>query len=57
MKNSDIVFDDTAGLAGAVFANDDDESKGNQFVYNNTVPINVTKCPTITATSSTGQLL
>jgi hypothetical protein len=57
MQNGEIVFDNTAGLQGIVYANNDDESKQYQFVYNNTVSINVTKCPTITATSSTGELL
>jgi hypothetical protein len=57
IQNDQIVFDDTAGLVGTVGANDDDQSEQNQFVYNNTVSINVTKCPTITVTPSTGELL
>jgi hypothetical protein len=55
MKNDEIIFDNTAGLAGCVGANNDDTSKVNQFVYNNTVSVNVTKCPTITTTPSTGE--
>jgi hypothetical protein len=56
MKNGDIVFDDIAGLEGSVGANNGDTLHENQFVYNNTVSINVTKCLTITTTSSTGEL-
>jgi hypothetical protein len=57
MQNGEIVFDDTAGLVGTVGANNNDQSQQYQFVYNETVSLNVTKCPTMTATSSTGELL
>ena len=55
MKNGDIVFDNTGGLMWAVTANNNPNTSQNQFVYNNTVPLHVTKCPTITTTSSTGE--
>jgi hypothetical protein len=55
MQNGDIVFDDTAGLEGAVSANNDGNPEEYQFVYNNTVSINVTKCTTIPTTPTTGE--
>jgi hypothetical protein len=57
IQNDRIVFDDTGGLVGTVGANNGDQSEQNEFIYNNTVSINVTKCPTITVTPSTGELL
>jgi hypothetical protein len=55
MKNDEIIFDDTAGLPGSVSANNGDTSHEDQFVYNNTVSVNVTKCTTISTTPSTGE--
>jgi hypothetical protein len=57
MQNGGIVFDNTAGLVNTVGANNNDQSEQNQFVYNKTISVNVTKCQTITTTSSTGELL
>ncbi|CAF1261744.1 unnamed protein product [Adineta steineri] len=52
MKNNAIIFDDTQVLLGADALND--ISKEYQFVHNNTVSINITKCTTVTSTPSTG---
>jgi hypothetical protein len=54
-QNNDIVFDDTGGLPGLVGANNGDYYEQNEFVYNNTVSIDVTKCTTIPTTPSTGK--
>jgi hypothetical protein len=55
MQNDEIVFDDTAGLAGLIGANNADYYEQNEIVYNNTVSIDVTKCTTISITPSTGE--
>ena len=57
IRNGVVVFYDTAGFIRATGANNNDGSKSNQFVYNKTISMNVTKCPTITTTPSTGELL
>lgn len=43
-KNNVIVFTDVAGQQGVYGANNNDFSKTNQYVYNQTISINVTKC-------------
>jgi hypothetical protein len=55
IKNDEIIFDDTAGLVETVGANNDDQSKQNQFVYNNTVSISITICSTVITTTSAGE--
>ena len=54
IKNGDIIFNDIAGLAGAV-ANNSNTSMVYQFVYNKTIFVNLTKCSNITTTLSTGE--
>ena len=56
MQNDDIVFDDTAGFVGSVGADNNNQSRTYQFVYNKTISINITKCASLTITSSTGEL-
>lgn len=55
MKNNEIIFDDTGGLLDVLGANNDDYSLEYQFVYNNTISINITKYTTLITTSSTGE--
>lgn len=43
-KNGQIIFSDMAGLVNAYGANNGDLSKPNQYVYSNTVQVNVTMC-------------
>lgn len=44
LKNNDIVFNETAGIAGVIGANNNDQSKPYQYVYNKIVIINATIC-------------
>ena len=55
IKNGEIVFDDMEGLVGTVYANNSDQSKQNQYVYNKTVSINITKCSTTTGSTGAGE--
>lgn len=56
-KNGGIIFENTGGLLKTISANNNSNSTVNQFVYNRTVSVNVTKCSTTTTTLSTGTLV
>ncbi|CAF1334178.1 unnamed protein product [Adineta ricciae] len=53
MENNDIIFDDIGGLVPIYGADSGNTSRSNQFVYNKTIFINVTKCENMTSASST----
>lgn len=43
-QNSQIIFSNVAGQAGTYGANNNDGSKTYQYVYSNTIPLNITMC-------------
>ncbi|CAF1334108.1 unnamed protein product [Adineta ricciae] len=53
MENNAIIFDDIGGLVPIYGADSGNTSRSNQFVYNKTIFINVSKCENVTSTSST----
>ena len=52
IKDGNIDFDDMGGLLGVISANNMQSSTQNQFVYNKTIFVNLTKCPLVTTISS-----